>query len=122
MAIHDRYIFDNEASIPPGIAAAIQGVISEWDILPGDGWADYCTDDVEILLAGQHATGIEATKTMRDSTFNATHGPLVKVQHNLKDVYLKAASANEGTTTDVFFTGTVAYTVLGGKVSFASRK
>lgn len=117
MAIHDRYIFDNEASIPPGIAAAIQGVISNWDILPSDGWADFCTDDVEILLAGQHAQGFQATKTMRDSTFNVTNGPLVGVQHTLQDVYLKATSAAEGATTDVFFTGTVVYTVLGGKVS-----
>lgn len=121
MAINDRYIFDNEASIPPGIADAIRGVISGWDIVPGDAWSDYCTDDVEILLAGQHAQGIEATKTMRDGTFNVDHGPLVHVQHSLKDVYLKATSAAEGTTTDIFFTGTVVYTVLGGKVSHACR-
>lgn len=115
MATSDRYTFDNESSIPPGIASAIRGVIAGWDVLPGDDWRDHCTDDVEVTLAGQYAHGLDATKAMRDGTFDATKGPLTRVQHSLKDVYLKAAPPSEGTRTDVFFTGKVTYTVLGGK-------
>lgn len=117
MATRDPYTFDNESSIPPGIGDAIRGVIKGWDIVPGDAWRDHCTQDVDVILAGQHAHGLDATKTMRDSTFDATNGPITKVSHDLKNVYLKAAFPVEDTTKDVFFTGTVKYTIGGKEVS-----
>lgn len=118
MAHSDDYTFNNESSIPPGIADTIRDTFINWDIIPSDAWQATCTDDFDIVLAGQHANGLDAAKAMRDAMFHATNGPLTNVQHNLKDVYIQPRAATKEQSaegTHVIFTGTVTYTVLGGK-------
>ena len=115
MTTHDdRYIFSNESDIPPGITTTIRGMLVNWDTLPSYDWAAYCTDDFDITLGSQRAQGLDAAKAMRGATCDPTNGPLTHIQHTLREVYLKAGGSPEGRS-DIVFTGTVRYTVTGGK-------
>lgn len=112
----DRYTFSNESSVPPGIVTTIRGMIVNWDKIPSYDWAAWCTDDFVITLGGQRAQGLESAKAMRGATCDAVKGPLTHVQHTLRDVYLKAGGSSADGRSEVVFTGTVRYTVSGGKV------
>ncbi|ETN45395.1 uncharacterized protein HMPREF1541_09226 [Cyphellophora europaea CBS 101466] len=113
MADGERYTFANAAAAPAGIADTIRTMIEGWDAM-GESWREVCHPDIDFTLGNIHTVGVDAAAASRASTFHPTNGPLTNVSHVLKELYPKAGHP-DGATQDVVFTGTVTYTVLGGK-------
>ena len=115
----DRYHFSNEADIPPGVADVIRTLLKNWD-RTDDATHAYLaafTPDATLDLPPNKMLGHDNIRATRQSLIHHINGPVIGVAHTFHRLYVYAGHDGSKDGINVSMTGTVAYTVRGGKVA-----
>jgi hypothetical protein len=118
------YTFENEDSIPPGVAKLLRVLLQNWDKTDDEthAYLDAFTPDGTLDLPPNCVTGHDAIRAMRNSIIHPINGPVTKVDHWFGRLYILPDSETADHSKrgkrkiDTCMTGAVEYTVRGGKV------
>jgi hypothetical protein len=117
------YTFENEDSLPPGVARLLRVLLQNWDKTDDEthAYLDAFTPNGTLDLPPNCVTGHDAIRGMRNSIIHPTNGPVTKVDHWFGRLYIlpefQTADSSKGPKKmDTCMTGAVEYTVRGGKV------
>jgi hypothetical protein len=115
----DRYTFDNEAEIPPGVSEVISLLLRNWDRTDDEthAYLHAFSADATLELPPNKVTGHDAIRAMRNSIIHPVNGPVTHVAHTFYRVYIMAGNEGKAEKMNISFTGSVDYTVRGGKVA-----